>query len=289
MCLIDNISAKTSLLIVFMILSISARGGCVSECDSVSRPVTQTYSIEIGGVSNLDTYISPLRYHGSSIALSGTWAKCMAFDAKNWTMQFDAYLSFDRSFNKHHSADLYGLDFNFRWGINRRWQMVRKLQLSVGATVGLDVGALYLPRNSNNPANISASTDLSLRASVSYPLKIGRLPILISETVSLPSLAVFFSPQYGEPYYEIYLGNHSGLAHFGWWGNHFGIDNLLSFDLDFGRTAMRLGYRFNVRSSFVNSINHQNVIHAFVIGVIPHGLGLKRRMSCKTTSINALY
>lgn len=100
---------------------------------------------------------------------------------------------------------------------------------------------------------------------------------MISDQMSVPTLGAFFAPQYGETYYEIWLGNHNGLAHCGWWGNNFGIRNLLSVKLDFGRTAMEIGYQYERQSYWANSLNTVINTHQFVIGVIPHGLGLKRK------------
>ncbi len=57
-----------------------------------------------------------------------------------------------------------------------------------------------------------AAVSVSARASLSHPFKIGKLDLLLRDEISIPSLSVFFCPEYGETYYEIYLGNHKGLA-----------------------------------------------------------------------------
>ena len=101
--------------------------------------------------------------------------------------------------------------------------------------------------------------------------------MIISERVQFPLLGAFFSPGYGETFYEIYIGNHKNLIHCGWWGNNFGIGNLLSLKLDFGRTAMEIGYRYDYRSSFANNLVLRTAANNFVIGVIPGGLGLKKK------------
>lgn len=204
-------------------------------------------------------------------------------------MQFEAGITANALHNERKTAKEYLLEMDFQWGINRRWRLTDGWQLAAGATAGFDVGVIYLPRNGNNPASAKADVSLSLRGSASKRLTIWSLPVLVTETVSLPSLSAFFSPQYGEPYYEIYLGNHSGLAHCGWWGNHFRLNNLITADMDFGRTALRIGYGFNINTSYVNDLNTQIITHSFVIGVIPHGLGLRKMPTEKTVRINALY
>ncbi len=248
-----------------------------SDASDVSRPVTGTYSIEIGRRNVLATYLSPLHYTGKSLGVSGSWSKAMPFDPEKAIMHFDTGFYFSSLLNPAHTATMIGLQGSFNWGMSWRHRLPSQFQLTLGGTVGLQGGAYYLLRNGNNPVEAIADFNIAARASLSRPIKIGRLPILLRDEVSLPSLSVFFSPQYGETYYEIYLGNHKGLVHAGWWGNNFRIDNLLSATLDFGRTAMTVGYRFNAYTQWACNLNTKIMTHSFVIGVVPGGIGLKKR------------
>lgn len=257
--------------------------------DTVSRPVTSSYCLEIGSGSIYDSYISPLKFRGVSVALTGKWDKAMRFNPTDYTMQFESAIRLIDAQRAHFGSSMYLAEVDFSWGLNRRVSLPYRIQLAAGATIGFKGGVIYLPGNGNNPASAIASADISLRASLSRPFRFGRLPVLISETVTLPSLGVFFSPEFGESYYEIYLGNRKGLANFGWWGNHFGLDNLLSAIMDFGRTALTIGYRFDVSTSYIHHLNRQVFSHAFVVGVVPHGLGMKPKVSHKNAVINALY
>lgn len=255
-----------------------------------SRPVTGTYSIEIGRRNVLATYLSPLHYTGKALGASGTWSKAMPFSPEKAIMHFDTGFSFSSLLNPAHTATMIGLQGSFNWGMSWRHHLPSDFQLTLGGTVGVQGGAYYLLRNGNNPVEAIADFNLAARASLSRPIKIGRLPILLRDEVSLPSLSVFFSPQYGETYYEIYLGNHKGLVHTGWWGNNFRIDNLLSATLDFGRTAMTVGYRFNAYTQWACNLNTKIMTHSFVIGVVPGGIGLKkRRVKIPSEVIYSIY
>lgn len=251
-----------------------------------TRPVTSVYAIEAGGTDALSTYLSPLKYSGSAWGALGEWSKAMPFDSEHAIMTFEGGARFRNMHNPPHTAQMLGLHAGFSWGMAYRHRLPYDIMLAAGGAVDIGGGALYLPRNGNNPVAADASAAISLTARASWHFNIGRLPVLLSDRVRLPSLGVFFSPEYGETYYEIYLGNHSGLAHCGWWGNRFHIDNLLSVDLDFGRTAMRIGYRYTCESSYVCHINTRINTHSIVIGVIPGGLGLKKP---KPGAVNALY
>lgn len=274
-CLILASFGKMSLRYVIFSAALCA-GIMVSAQENESRPVTGTYSLGFGGASVKATYLSPLTYSGTQSALSGSWSKAMPFNPQNAVMQFDADVSFCNILNPAKTARMVGLIADFSWDMAWRKHLPLDFQVTAGGGFDLNGGAYYLLRNSNNPVQALANFSLMLTASVSKHFKIGRLPILVSDRFKLPSLGVFFCPEYGETYYEIYLGNLKGLAHAGWWGNNFRIDNLLSVTLDFGRTALSVGYRIMAYNQWANNLNTKIVNNYFVVGVIPGGIGLKK-------------
>lgn len=279
--------------LVFLILSIipsfnvSADQSSSGDIDSVDttalhRPVTGFYNFEIGREKINDTYLSPLPYTGTSFGVSGFWTKSLPCNPMHLGMYFEAGGNYSSLLNPGQTAKAYSLFLNFKWGVQYSWMLPQGFKLAAGGDIGAGGGVNYIPRNSNNPANAIVQVALSASGSISRYFKIGKLPILVRDQVSIPLMSGFFMPEYGEPYYEISLGNHSGLTHFGWWGNNFSIHNLLSVSLDFGRTAMQLGYRIEWREAAANHLVQRSVRQAFVIGVIPGGLGLKKKTNFVT-------
>lgn len=258
---------------------------CAEAQDSLPRPVTSAYRLELGATNARSTYLSPLRYSGTLWSASGEWSKAFQKNPEHVVMTFAGALNYRNMLNPAHSARMLGFDVKFNWGMAYRQRLPHNLQFTAGGLLDINGGALYLTRNGNNPVSVLASAGLDIAASLSYRFQIGRLPILISDRLGIPFIGAFFNPQYGETFYEIYLGNHKGLAHCGWWGNNFGIGNLLSVKLDFGRTAMEIGYRYDYRSFYANHLVSRIAANSFVIGVIPQGLGLKR----KTKGVYADY
>lgn len=250
--------------------------GLSSKAQELARPVMQEYAIGIGSSEALSTYLSPLRYSGKCFSLSGNWDKSSQWSPENLVMNFNSIVNYREMHNPQYTAQMLGIDAGFSWGLAWRKRLPASLQVTAGGAVRINGGALYLTRNGNNPVTVLASAGIDAAASISWHGKIKRLPVLVSNRLTLPTLGTFFCPEYGETYYEIWLGNHAGLFHCGWWGNNFGIDNLLSVKLDFGRTAMEVGYRYSRQSYWANHISTAIDTHQFVIGVIPHGLGLKR-------------
>lgn len=260
------------------------------EDTTAGRPVTGIYSVEIGSKNVLATYLSPLHYTGRALAVSGAWSKAMPFNPEGVIMHFNGAAGFDDLTNPPETARMVALNASFSWGMSWRCRIPWQMQLSLGGSVGIDGGAYWLMSNGNNPIQAMANVNLAARASIGRPFKIGKLDFLLRDEVSLPSLGVFFSPEYGESYYEIYLGNRKGLVHPGWWGNNFRIDNLLSVTLDFGRTAAMVGYRFKADTQWANNLNTKILTHSLVIGVIPGGIGLKPKPKrVQTESVYSLY
>lgn len=255
----------------------------------VSRPVVSTYSFETGRRNVYAAYLSPLHYKGPAHTISGSWIKGMPFSNHHALMHTDASASFSRLENPAHTAAMVGLDLEVKWGMSWRTHLPWQLQVTAGGTVDLSGGAYYLLRNGNNPVEAMARAGMSARGSLARVVKFGRFDFLVSDEVSLPMFGAFFCPDYGETYYEIYLGNHKGLVHGAWWGNNFGIDNLLAVTLDLGRTAVKLGYRYELNSQWANNLYTKIHTHSIVIGIVPGGIGLKRKPRRIAEIINPLY
>lgn len=241
--------------------------GFLSPESSARRPVLSEYNLEFGGVRAGSDYLSPLTYGGWGASLSGRWTKVFNHWDDKAMMEFDADVSLQRLLNPAGTALMYGADGTFDWGLSGIFRPAPAWRLTAGATAGLSGGALYLTRNGNNPVTVLASTALSLVASADYSFRIGRLPITLSDRLSIPSLSVFFCPEYGESYYEIYLGNHSGLIHCGWWGNAFALSNRLQARMHFGKRSLVVGWHFSHRSFHANSLTTFITKYMFTVGL----------------------
>lgn len=264
-----------------------------AEYTEILRPVAAAYTLEVGSSHLCDTYLTPLKYSGVNTALSYERLQAMAFSPERWVMQLRGSLSLNCDENPSGNATMWNLGLDLSWGMMHRWEVasVPGLQLWAGGSATLGAGALYLSRNGNNPVAAKAALTVNATAAAVYNFKISRLPVTLRYQPELPVTGVFFSPDYGELYYEIYLGNRSGLVHGAWWSNYFRLDNLLTADLRLGSTNLRLGYRCDIRSSKANNIVSRSVTHAFVIGVSGEWLSLPRsgRVSPNAKIISAMY
>lgn len=279
---------RLSLVILLLLTVFAGRAE-----DAICRPVTAAYTLEAGSAHLNDTYLTPLKYTGQNYALGYERMQAMKFSPEKWVMQLGGRLNFGRTLNPARNATMYDLSLDLSWGMMRRWNIpaLSGLRLYGGGMTSLDVGALYLSRNGNNPVSAKAAWTVGLTGAAVYNFRISRLPVCLRYQPTLPVTGVFFSPDYGELYYEIYLGNHKGLAHMAHWGNYFRLDNLLTADLRLGSTNLRLGYRNDILSTKVNNIVSRRITHTFIIGVSGEWLSLPRSgtLSPKAKIISALY
>lgn len=255
------------------------------------RPVTAAYTIEAGGSSIANTYLTPLKYAGWGTALQYERMQAMKQNPDRLVMRLTAGVRFDRVENEVKNAEMWHLKGNFSWGAAYRWRLPHNITVGAGGSTALNIGALYAPRNGNNPVAIEAALTLNATGYAAWHVKLGRIPVTLRYQPTLPLTGVFFSPEYGELLYEVYLGNDKGLAHAAWWGNYFNLDNLLTADIHFGATCLRVGYHGEILSTKVNNITTRTITNAVVVGVSGEWLSFNpyKGLSREARIISALY
>lgn len=273
-----------------LLMCIALQAKAQHESTEVLRPVLSAYTLEVGTAHIAETYLSPLKYSGWDIAIGYERMQAMRFKPERWVMQLRGRLEADRTQNPAGNAALWNLGLGIDWAMMHRWKVGEELSLYAGGTVGAVLGAYYSERNSNNPVAAKASLTVGPQVAAAYTLKVKSLPVVFRYQADLPLGGIFFSPEYGELYYEIYMGNHKGLVRGAWPGNFFRLNNLLTADLRFGGTTLRLGYRCNVFSSKASDIVTRHVSHAAVIGICTEWISLSPRRSLADVKIiNSLY
>lgn len=213
------------------------------------------------------TYLSPLTYTGPGYGLSYEWRRA-AWKEKTVGMQASASFDYGYLLSPVKNSRMLDLAIDLKWGVERLWDFKNGFNVAAGATAGVDGGVIYLPRNGNNPAQalMWVGADLTLRLGYDRLKLLGK-PLRISERIDVPSLGCFFCPAYGETYYEIYLGNHNGLAHFGWWGNRPQIKSRLRADWQLGRHALTIGFDYRFQGLECNDITTRIAQCSGILGI----------------------
>ncbi len=258
---------------------------------AIERPVVSAYTLELGSAHIAQTYLSPLCYSGIAMALSYERMQAMRFDPERWVMRLSGRLDGAHTHNNPaRNASMWDLGLNIGWGMSRRWN-VDRWSFYGGGYTAIEGGILYVPRNSNNPVAAKAAWTIGATAAAVYHTSLWGKRLTLRYLAEMPLTGIFFSPEYGELYYEIYLGNHSGLVRGAWPGNFFRLNNLLTADIALGRTILRLGYRCNVSSTKTHDIVSRHIEHMAVVGLASEWISLSpsRDTAAKAKYISALY
>jgi len=240
--------------------------------DSV-RPVLSAWTVGMGSSHITDTYLSPLKYSGWSTSAGYERMQATKWWPHEWVMQLKLGIDLERTENPARNATMWGAQLHVSWGMMRRWTLPCGLRLGIGPALNADGGCLYNKRNSNNPASAKGAVTLDATGYAAMDIRLCQLPVTLRWQSTTAVIGAFFSPRYDELYYEIYLGNRTGLVHPAWWGNRFKLDNLITTDLHFGPTSLRIGYGCDWMSSKVSNITTRFITHRFVVGVTTEWLG----------------
>lgn len=239
-----------------------------ARCISPSKTTTSIFSLDAGMGSQRDTYISPITYDGMHLRLA--YHNMCQNEKSSITRVLEGGIDYQLTENPAGNHIMHTLLADFRWAAMHRWRNVplSRLDVMVGPLAHFRGGLLYNPNNSNNVVSARIYAAVGVNAMASYLTSLKNRRLKLCYEVSLPMVGAMFSPEYDEAYYEIYVGNHSGLAHFAWWGNRFDITNYVFADYSIGaNTVLRVGYRNRIESSNVCHIHTRAISHALVLGI----------------------
>lgn len=260
----------------------------VTMAQEPQRPVTSAFTIKAGSAHHTDTYLSPLHYSGWTTAIGYGRMQAMAFNPERWIMALDVDVTAGCTHNTVRNADMWQASVQGRWSMMHRWSPLEALTVGIGGATTLYGGALYLSRNGNNPVAAHASWTVDGAAYATYAFRLGSLPVTALYRATLPVAGAFFAPQYGQLYYEIYMGNSHGTVSPAVWGKYFRLDQMLCFDLRLGHTNLRLGYGVDILSTKANHIVTRNITHTACVGITTQWISLPSTTRIPD-NVNALY
>ena len=228
--------------------------------------VSNAFMLEAGAAHRADTYLTPLHYSGWTAKLAYEHAANFSGAPLFWTL--DAQVQLDRTLNPVRNSAMLGAQLLLRWSAIRSWRLgTSPFTLGAGGSTTLDVGALYLSRNGNNPVAANASWTVDAAAFASCRFRVGRLPVTAIYNARLPLAGAMFAPDYGQLYYEIYMGDSKGIFSAAYWGRYFRLDQRITFDLKVNNKNLRLGYGCDILSTKVHHIVGRRIDHTFIIGI----------------------
>ena len=278
---------RYNLLIICLLSALAA----AAEPDSLLRPVVSGWAAEVGSSHLRDTYLTPVQYSGWHAAVDYERLQVAPFGRGRWVMQLRATVNLGSTDNRWQTATMWHFNFRPEWALMHRFTIpaLAPVKFAAGGIASANVGGLYLLRNSNNPVSLQASATVGATAMAWWNTRLAGRPLTLRYQADMPVVGAFFAPDYDQLYYEIYLGNRSGLCHAAWPGNFFRLNNLLTADWRFGSNYLRLGYRLEVFSSKAAGIVSRRVEHSFVIGFTTEWLAVGTRHKPDAAILSPLY
>jgi len=246
-----------------------------------NRPPAIMFTAEGGWGRVLDSYLTPITYKGWHTALGFEHNQACGFSPERWQRQLSLGVAYDHVDNRVGNNTMHHLGGTARWALMRRWSGVfnRHLSLMGGGMTWLHGGIIYNSANSNNPVSVKAHWTLGLQGIAQYDTHLGHVPVCLRYQAALPVAGVWFSPDYDESFYEIYVGNRKHLVQPGWWGNRFDLDHQVTADFRLGGTILRVGYHGTIERSWARHLNTHITTHGIVLGIGGEFLSLPSRSS----------
>lgn len=233
------------------------------------RFVTRATLYGIGQANLFDTYLSPLEYTGPEVRVSRENMRPTTLMQGKVSRQTLFHASMSYTHNRADNNNTVAGFANWSYALHHRFGLTPAFRLLAGAFTEVNVGALYNLRNSNNP--VSVRTYLNIGASViaAWDLRIGKRPLTLRYQANLPLAGVFFSPHYGQSYYEIFsLNNDGGTVRFTSLHNQPSLRQTLSADVPVGKAKMRITYMWDAQQANINHIKSHAYSHAFMVGFV---------------------
>jgi len=230
--------------------------------------VNEGTMVSLGSRYVKNTYLSDVGYDGVGI---GVINERMRIINDRWSRQRTFRIDLASIRNPAGTSSGYAAFIDYSYSLHRRLETsVDGLRLLVGGTGRYLLGTAYRSQGGNNPAVLHMEGDLGLSAAILYGFDLGRrrYPVTVRWQANLPLVGVFFSPHYGQSYYEIFtLGHRAGIVRLGSLHNRFVLRSMLTADVPVGPWTMRIGYEADVYQSHVNGIRTHYFGNSILLGV----------------------
>lgn len=222
----------------------------------IMRSLSRSHNFSVGANNIYDNYMSPLEYKGITIRYNYLFTRETSWFDANFEKYQNIGIELSKSNNPNRNASYYGLLLTYQLGGHYYIPNLDRLKFGFGVLGNVNLGGLYNTRNGNNPATARFYIGLLPSAVIQYKIT-NKLPIQLQVDFSL--LGCYFQPQFGESYYEIYLGNRSGLFNFT------SLHNFRSIKLDLSSKVFifKKYFRVGILGDFTQTKIHETITHNY--------------------------
>lgn len=230
----------------------------------------------IGYTNILDTYLSPAEYTGAEIRILRENMRMTRLLNGKVSRQslFQAQMAMTENRAGTGSEFAFLANWNFAWHYQHRFN--EHIKLLVGPNIDVNGGMIYNFRNSNNPVQAKAYVNLGASGMTIYRFNIKEYPFVLRYQLNLPLLGIMFSPEYGQPYYEMSISHDWGKnLCFTSLHNQPAIRQFITLDFPIKSLNVRVGYVCDIQQSKVNHLRNHTWSHTFMAGIVKNFYALK--------------
>lgn len=240
----------------------------------IKKAVNQSTLFGVGSMILTDTYLSPLEYNGLTLSLFHERLNATSLLGGKLLLQQQIFLQGASTDNPISNAKTYYGNIDYHLNGFHPIINTNSFRMLAGAGADLSLGGIYNIRNSNNPAQLKTSINLNASVLAFYKWRL----LTLRWQMTSPVLGAFFSPEYGQSYYEIFvLGNNTGTILFATPANQRGLRNYITADYPIGKVTLRAGYLRNYYRTEANNLITSISSHQFMIGLAFESLSFGRQ------------
>lgn len=235
------------------------------------RHVMRATLYGIGHTNILDTYLSPMEYTGTEFRILRENMRSTRLMGGNVSRQslFQGNVSLTE--NRAGTGSEFSFLVNWNLAYHYQFKINGRLKLMAGPNLDLNGGMIYNFRNSNNPVNVKAYANIGASGMAIYRFNIKNHPFMLRYQLNVPLMGIMFSPEYGQPYYEMSISDDYGKnICFTALHNQPALRQFLTLDFPVRSTTLRIGYVGDIQQAKVNHLKSHIWSHALMIGFVKH-------------------
>lgn len=277
---------RIAIILLYLICIMKVSSICAQDTDSTRYYSTnKATSFAIGNSNMYDTYLSPLKYKGTSFRLLDERMKRTSWFNHRFTRQQIIDLEFSSTNNPAGNAREYTVMGQYNLGGHYNLYQTDQFRFLIGALWNITAGVIYNQRNSNNPASAKAHSNINFSLIMFYNWK----KVTFRGQIDTPLLGILFSPHYGQSYYEISIGNSVGVVNFASIHNQRTLRGYFTADIPISKISLRIGYLGSFYQTKVHDINTHIYSNSLVIGFVSESINLSGNKIKTNKIINSSY
>lgn len=281
-----SLKSKLKSVVFLLAFVASIQAFAQEDLNESKRYFNNTVMFTAGSASMYDTYLSPIDYKGFSVGILYERIRDTYWFSGRFRKQQLMSIDFARGNNIVKNNNEYSGRLHYQIGGHYTFKQndilllndASHLRLGIGGFWDINTGVLYNERNNNNPATARGYSNFNLSFIASLTWK----KYAIRWQLGTPFMGILFATPYGQSYYELSLGNTSGVVHFASLHNQRALKNFITIDIPINNFMLRVGYLGDYYQTKVSGNITHHYTHSFVVGFPIQGLVKSKK---KTSNI----